>query len=74
MTNRLGFHYYPSKPDNCRPGVLEDFLYDGKKKVGMEYLVYSELKDQYQVYVVREATTGKKIKEFIDNEILYVFT
>jgi hypothetical protein len=74
LTNYLGVEYYKEKPEKCRPGTINDFIKDGKKRVGMEYLVYSELKDQYQVYQVREATTGAKIKAFIDMEVLYVFT
>lgn len=74
ITGEHGFQYYKNQPDNCRPGTIYDFVHNGIKRVGMEYLVYSELKDQYQVYVVSPGTTGAKIKEYIDLGILYVFT
>jgi hypothetical protein len=73
-TNKLGFHYYDQLPDHTRPGTMHDFVDNGIKKVGMEYLVYSEYMNQYQVYVVRPATTGKKIKQYIDDQRLYIFT
>jgi hypothetical protein len=73
ITGEHGFQYYTKRPENCRAGNIHDFVINGVKKVGMEYLVYSELKDQYQVYVVSPGTTGKKIKEYIDLGILYVF-
>lgn len=74
LTNSYGFEYYPERPENCRLGTMNDFVSNGRKKVGMEYLVYSEYKDQFQVYTVKEGTTGMKIKDFIDRGILYVFT
>jgi len=75
LTNWLGCEYYATLPENARPGTINDFVgRGGKKKVGMEYLTYSEIKNVYYINVVREATTGKKIKEYIDAGILYVFT
>ncbi len=69
-----GLKYYPSLPENTRKGTINDFVSYGRKKVGMEYLVYSDIQNVYFVQVVREATTGKKIREYIDAEMLYVFT
>lgn len=70
----LGFRYYLELPENTRPGRLTDFMQYGCKKIGMEYLTYSHIKDVYYINVVREGTTGEKIKGYIDVGILYVFT
>ncbi len=70
----MGYRFYPSLPENARVGRIVDFVFSGKKKIGMEYLTYSSIKDVYYVNVVREGTTGAKIKDYIDAGILYVFT
>ncbi len=69
-----GSRYYTSLPENTRKGTLTDFLSYGKKKVGMEYLVYSDIQNVYFVQVVRERTAGRKIQDYIDADMLYVFT
>ena len=72
--NDRGYRFYPTLPENTRPGRIWDFMEGGKKKVGMDYLVYSDIAKVYYVCTVREGTTGRKIKEFINAGILYVFT
>ncbi|MFH0757360.1 MAG: hypothetical protein V2B15_08745 [Bacteroidota bacterium] len=74
LINDRGYRYYPDLPENARPGTIYDFMQHGRKKIGMEYLTYSDIAKVYYVNVVREGTTGAKIKEFIDAGILYVFT
>jgi len=73
-TTELGFRYFDDRPPNTRPGTIGDFLQHGRKKVGMEYLTYSEIRNIYYINVVRERTTGAKIKAYIDAGILFVFT
>ncbi|MCK5134851.1 MAG: hypothetical protein KAR19_03625 [Bacteroidales bacterium] len=72
--NDRGYRFYPSLPENTRPGHLVDFMKGRSKRIGMEYLTYSDIADVYYVNVVREGTTGARIKEFIDAGMLYVFT
>lgn len=72
--NDRGYRFYPSLPANTRKGRLADFMRGGKKKIGMEYLTYSDIAEVYYVNVVREGTTGVRMKEFIDAGRLYVFT
>jgi len=74
QVNDRGYRFYPELPENTRAGHLADFVARGRKKIGMEYLTYSHIAKVYYVNVVREATTGTKIKEYIDAGILYVFT
>ena len=74
MINENGYRYYTELPENARPGTIMDFVQYGRKKIGMEYLTYSHIKNVFYVNVVRERTTGEKIKEFINAGILYVFT
>lgn len=70
----LGHPYYEELPPNTRIGMINDFVYMGQKRVGMEYLVYSSLRNVFDVQKIRPLTPGEKIKEYIDAGILYVFT
>ena len=70
--NENGSRYYSSLPENARKGNINDFVDYGKKKVGMEYLVYSDIQNVYFVQTVREGTTGQKLKDYIDAGMLYV--
>lgn len=74
LTTELGCRYYPELPENTRLGKIGDFVAYGRKKIGMEYLTYGHVDGVYSVNVVREGTTGKKIQDFIDAGMLYVFT
>jgi hypothetical protein len=71
---KYGNSFYRHLPQNARIGTIQDFVTHGRKKVGMHYLVYSSIREVYDIQTVREATTGQKIQEYIDAEMLYILT
>ena len=64
--NENGSRYYVTLPENTRKGTLNDFVNYGNKKVGMEYLVYSDIQNVYFVQTIKEATTSQKLKDYIN--------
>lgn len=73
-TGKYNNQFYRNLPSNAREGELKDFLEHGLKKVGMQYLVYSSIREVYDIQTVRPGTTGAKIKEYIDAGILFIIS
>jgi len=73
-TGKYGFQFYRNLPPNAVPGELSDFMEHGRKKVGMQYLVYSSIREVYDIQTVRPGTTGAKIKEYIEAGILFIIS
>lgn len=82
QTDEYGFEYYewPSstwiKPKHILHFVDINPNYEGyyKVKIGLKYILYSELKNRYEVYKITEHTRDKDIIDFIKQERLYLLS
>jgi len=73
-TDKHGFLYYDQLPDNTRLATMDDFHHQGNKHIGMKFIIHGHYDKRYELYKVTENTTAGKLKSFIDNNMVYVFT
>ena len=67
-----GWGYYDKLPDGFRLATINDFISDGKVKLGMEFLIKWVSADYYQVSKVSENLTSKFLMPFIDDKRVFV--
>ena len=72
-TDRNGWKYYIQLPDGFRHGTMEDFHVDGKKKVGMEYLIQRADQQYFEIHYVIKETQAKNLKPFFDWDMIFVW-
>lgn len=67
-----GWEFYEELPTGYRPAVLDDFHVNGRKKIGMEFMIRWVSRPYYQVCVVSSNLTGEKLKPFIEDNRVFV--
>jgi hypothetical protein len=68
-----GFEYYDKLPPNHRLAILEDFIIDGKRKMGMKFLI--QWRDNSQIFQICEVTIGLNstfLKPFLEVDRVFV--
>lgn len=60
-----GFKYLVELPEGFVPATLDDFHIQGRKKIGMFYLVKGFLVNHYFPRTVDERLTAEKLQPFI---------
>lgn len=77
-----GFKFYNELPDNCKLAIISDFIIIDpdipnvfhKRKIGMKYLLYSEISKRYELYELGPGKCDEDIIPFIKEKRCYVFT
>lgn len=72
-TTKDGFKHYDKLPADFRLATIEDFTTDGKRNIGMEFLIKWRTKeDFYQICIVSIGLFSKFIQPFIDDDRVFV--
>jgi hypothetical protein len=71
-TDKNWFRYYDKLPEGYRLATIDDFHFQGRKKIGLEFLIKWVEKEYYQICVMSENLTSLKIKQFIDDNRVFV--
>lgn len=71
-TDINGFNYYDKLPDGYRPAKIDDFHFNGRKKLGMEFLIQGVNKEKYFVYYLMERHTGSWLNVFISINRVFI--
>lgn len=71
-TDRFGWKYYEQLPAGYRLAALDDFHNNGKKKVGMEYLIQRADQSHFEIHYMRKETKAIVLKPFIDCDMVFV--
>ncbi|MEI6899936.1 MAG: hypothetical protein WCL00_08660 [Bacteroidota bacterium] len=71
-TDKHGWLYYDKLPVDYIPGTLDDFHVEGKKKIGMEYLIKWSDREYYEIRVVKENLTGEWLLPFIEENRVFI--
>ena len=73
LIDRNGFEYYDKLPDGFRLAKFEDFLREGKRKIGMMFLIqWIDNADYYQICYVSMTLTSQIIKPHIQDKRCFV--
>ena len=69
-----GWEYYDKLPSTYRLAKLDDFILNGKLRIGMEFLIQWALTttDFYQVCIVSERLKSKWLIPFIEDNRVFV--
>ena len=71
-TDHNGWEYYEKLPKGYRLATLDDFHSNGRKKIGMEFLIKWVMREYYQVCIVSETLKGVMLKDFIDERRVFI--
>jgi len=71
-TDNNGFEHYDKLPDGYRIASLEDFHFQGRKKIGMSYLIRWSDQEYYEPRTVTDDLTGAWLKPFIDEQRVFI--
>lgn len=72
QTDEFGFPYYDKLPDGYRLATLDDFHQNGKKKIGLEFLIKRIWTDRYDVYTLNDNHQGAWINQFIKDNRVFI--
>jgi hypothetical protein len=70
--DKNGFGYYDKLPDGYRLAIIDDFHFQGKKKIGLQFLIRWHSAEYYQICKVSETLTSKFLIPFIESSRVYV--
>lgn len=70
--DRNGFEFYDKLPGGYRMAKLDDFHENGKKNIGMEFLILRVTKEVYDVYHLADHHTGSWLNEFIKGNRVFI--
>lgn len=72
MKNGVKTYLSPPKGSELASGK-EDFVKDGRRNIGLKYILWSELEQCWQQYEITEETIyAKIIKAFVERELCYI--
>jgi hypothetical protein len=80
LKDQYGFEYYEwgsfkwKKVESIYDFVDINPAYEDyyKPKIGIKYIIYSELSDTYQVYELNEFTRDKQLEEFVKRGLVFL--
>jgi hypothetical protein len=72
-TDENGFQFYAIQPAGTRVATLDDFHVQGKRKMGMKFLIFGQYWKVYQVYVVTGGLTAAKLEKFVKEGRVFVW-
>ena len=64
--------FFKELPTNYHLATGADFHTQGKLKLGMKYLVFSDLQKVYQCYVVTDRLKGVRLTEFLVDDRVFI--
>jgi len=67
-----GFRHYDKLPVGYRLATIDDFHFQGKKRIGMEYLIRRSSTDRCDVHTVTMDMDGKWLIKFIKVNRVFV--
>lgn len=67
-----GWKYFDELPAGYRVASLDDFHTEGKRKIGMEFLIRWVSRNYYQVCVVTDRLSAAWLNEFVIGNRVYV--
>ncbi len=68
-----GCPHYDKLPDNFRRATLADFTENGKRKIGMTFLIqWVDYEDVFQICEVSMNLTSEFLQPFIDEDRVFV--
>lgn len=70
--DKYGWEYYDKLPDGFRLATMDDFHIQGKKKIGLQYLIKRATQEHYEVHYIKEDTRSIRLKPFLDHEMVFV--
>lgn len=71
-TDRFGWKYYEALPKGFRLATMDDFHFQGTKRVGMEYLIQRANQPHFEIHYLRQETKASVLQPFIDCDMVFV--
>lgn len=72
-TDHNGWKFYDELPEGWRRATLDDFHTDGRKKIGMEFIIqWITRNDYYQLCTVSHQLKGSALKPFIEDGRVFI--
>ena len=72
VDEKSGIEYLEELPEGYREATLDDFHVNGKKKIGMEYIIKGLEWKVFFKKQLSERTTGSQLKPHIDDKRVFV--
>lgn len=63
---------YKNLPEGMRHCTRDDINPDGRRRIGLRYILYSEYNNHYEVYQITENTNLPELVRFIDRKFCWV--
>jgi len=71
--NKSGFRYYSELPENYRLATIDDFIVDGKRRIGLMFLIqWIDDASFYQICYVSMNLTRKILGPHIEDKRVFV--
>ena len=71
--NKSGFRYYSELPENYRLATIDDFIVDGKRRIGLMFLIqWIDDASFYQISYVSMNLTRKILIPHIEDKRVFV--
>lgn len=68
-----GFEYFDKLPEGYRLATMADFHVNGRKKIGMEYLIqWARRSEYYEIRRITEKLTGEWLSPFIQCNRVFI--
>lgn len=68
----VGIWIYKNLPDGMRLCTRDDVNPDGRRRIGLRYILFSSLNNHYEVYQITENTRLPELIEFIDRKLCWI--
>ena len=74
LIDEYGFKYFEKLPQFARMATIDDFHSDGKKHIGMRFIIFSHIYTRFSIYKVTERLTARFLNPLIKINAVFVFT